>query len=95
MYAGNEIVLENILPVNFPKATERAQLAYLDPSAVAKYFDVVIKCILDTIIGYRCKNGSVFGIIKNYYGVVKYQNRGTPHCHLLVWLSASPNPIEL
>ncbi|CAG8777527.1 12847_t:CDS:1, partial [Ambispora leptoticha] len=95
MYAGNEIDFENISSENFPTATERARLAHLDPSAVTKYFDVMIRCILDTIVGYGKKHGGVFGNVKNYYGVVEYQDRGTPHCHLLVWIYGSLNPIEL
>ncbi|RHZ45126.1 hypothetical protein Glove_689g8 [Diversispora epigaea] len=37
MYAGKEINVKNLPPENFPKTTERARLAHLDPSAVAKY----------------------------------------------------------
>ncbi|RHZ44335.1 hypothetical protein Glove_739g7 [Diversispora epigaea] len=95
MYAGREIDIKNLLPENFPKTTERARLAYLDPSAVAKYFDITMQCIINTIIGYNQKNGGIFGIIKNYYGVVEYQDRGTPHCHMLIWLHGVPDPITL
>jgi hypothetical protein len=95
MYAGEEIDLDNILQDNFPKTTERSRLAHLDPSAVAKYFDVVIKCILDTIVGYGEENVGVFGPVKNYYGTVEYQDRGTPHCHMLIWLHGAPDPVSL
>ncbi|RHZ85950.1 hypothetical protein Glove_58g65 [Diversispora epigaea] len=95
MYAGKEIDVKNLPPENFPKTTERARLAHLDPSAVAKYFDVTIRCIINTIIGYDQKDGSVFGTIKNYYGVVEYQDRGTPHCHMLIWLHGALDSISL
>lgn len=98
MYAGKEIDIEEILaddPEKFPTADERARLAHLDPCAVAKYFDVVVKGILDTIVGYGKDNGGVFGSVKNYYGVVEYQDRGTPHCHMLVWLHGVPDPITM
>ncbi|CAG8661916.1 17087_t:CDS:2 [Cetraspora pellucida] len=95
MYAGNEININTLLPKNFPKATEHARLAHLDPSAVSKYFDVITKLILNTVIGYNRKEGGVFGFVKNYYGVIEYQDRGTPHCHLLLWLHGSLNPIEI
>lgn len=34
-------------------------------------------------------------MVKNYYGVVEYQDRGTPHCHLLIWLHGALDPISL
>ncbi|CAG8676495.1 5498_t:CDS:2 [Cetraspora pellucida] len=95
MYTGNEINFDKLLPDNFLKATERARLASLDPSAVAKYFDIIIQTIKDTIIGYSKKNGGVFGIVKNYYGVVEYQDRGTPHCHMIIWLNNALDLITL
>ncbi|CAG8718579.1 17964_t:CDS:2, partial [Cetraspora pellucida] len=60
MYAGNEIDLEGISSKNFSKATERARLTHLDPSAVTKYFDIIIRCVLDIIIGYGKEQDSVF-----------------------------------
>ncbi|CAG8803707.1 10174_t:CDS:2, partial [Cetraspora pellucida] len=95
LYAGNEIDLENLLPDNFPKSTERAQLAHLDFSAVAKYFDTTIQCIINSIIGYNNKNCGIFGRVKNYYGVVEYQDCSTPHCHMLIWLYGVPDTIML
>ncbi|CAG8602710.1 2591_t:CDS:2 [Cetraspora pellucida] len=95
MYAGAKINSDTTLPENFPSATENARLAHLDPSAVSKYFDVLIKTILDTIVGYNKNFGGVFGQVQNYYGVVEYQDHGTPHCHLLIWLYESLNLIEL
>jgi hypothetical protein len=65
MYAGKEIDLDNLLPETFPKAVERARLAHLDPSAVAKYFDVVIRGITETIVGYGKEEGGAFGPIKH------------------------------
>ncbi|CAG8657775.1 77_t:CDS:2 [Cetraspora pellucida] len=60
MYAGKEIDIDKLLPENFPKATKQAQLAYLDPLAVAKYFNVIIRTTLDTIIEYSKKENNVF-----------------------------------
>src|SRR4051794_9440798 len=36
-----------------------------------------------------------FGAVKNYHGVVEYQDRGSPHCHMLIWLHGAPDPITL
>ncbi|RHZ84007.1 hypothetical protein Glove_86g42 [Diversispora epigaea] len=95
MYAGKEIDINTLLPEKFPTATERAKLAHLDPTAVAKYFNVVVEKMIKVILGYRRPKGGVLGEIKNYYAVIEYQDRGMPYCHMLVWLQGAPNPIEL
>jgi hypothetical protein len=95
MYAGKEIDINTLHSDNFPTATERARLAHLDSTAVAKYFNVVIKKTIEFILGYNSAKDGVFNKVKNYYGVIEYQDRGTPHCHMLIWLQGAPNPIEL
>ncbi|RHZ70488.1 hypothetical protein Glove_271g119 [Diversispora epigaea] len=95
MYAGKEIDINTLLPEDFPTATERAKLAHIDPTAVAKYFNVVIEKTIKFIIGYKKPEGGVFGEIKNYYAITEYQDCGTPHCHMLIWLHGAPNSIEL
>jgi Helitron helicase-like domain at N-terminus len=98
MYAGKEVNVEEIMaedPESLQTTNERSCLAHLDPCAVAKFFDVIIKSILETIIGYGKKNGGVFGTVKNYYGVVEYQDHGTPHCHMLIWIHGTLDPIML
>ncbi|CAG8803092.1 21956_t:CDS:2, partial [Cetraspora pellucida] len=60
MYARNKINFENISPKNFLKTTERAQLVHLDPLAVTKYFNIIIRCILDIIVGYGKEQDGVF-----------------------------------
>jgi hypothetical protein len=92
MHAGKEIDPNNLLPEDFPMTTERSRLAHFDSSAVAKYFNLVIRGILDTIVGYGKKDGGVFGAVKNYYGIIEYQDRGTRHCHILIWLTVFLTP---
>ncbi|RHZ73186.1 hypothetical protein Glove_232g142 [Diversispora epigaea] len=41
------------------------------------------------------EKGGVLGEIKNYYVVMEYQDRRTPHCHMLIWFQGAPDPIEL
>ncbi|CAG8806724.1 5886_t:CDS:2, partial [Cetraspora pellucida] len=86
MYIRKEIDLQNLSPKNFPKASERAWLAHLDPIAVAKYFNVIIQAIIDTLIRYKRKDNDIFSLIRNYYSVVKYQDHGILYCHMFVWL---------
>ncbi|CAG8717199.1 1586_t:CDS:2 [Cetraspora pellucida] len=59
LYAREEIDINNLLPEEFPTATEKARLAYLDPTAVAKYFNNLIKNIIKFIFGYRKPEGRV------------------------------------
>ncbi|RHZ84358.1 hypothetical protein Glove_83g14 [Diversispora epigaea] len=77
MYAGKEIDVNTLLPEDFLTVTERARLAHLDPTAVAKYFNIVIGKIIKFILGYKKPGGGVLGEIKNYYAVTEYQDRGT------------------
>ncbi|CAG8514670.1 23531_t:CDS:2 [Cetraspora pellucida] len=59
MYAGEEININNLLPEEFPTATERVRLAHLDSTAVAKYFNNLIENIIKFILGYRKPEGGV------------------------------------
>ncbi|RHZ51435.1 hypothetical protein Glove_478g94 [Diversispora epigaea] len=61
MYAGKEIDVNTLLPEDFPTVTERARLAHLDPTAVAKYFNIVIGKIIKFIFGYKKPGGGVLG----------------------------------
>ncbi|RHZ46002.1 hypothetical protein Glove_639g5 [Diversispora epigaea] len=72
---GKEINVNTLLPENFPTATKKAKLAHLDPTAIVKYFNVVIEKIIKFIIGYKKPEGGVFGKIKNYYAITEYQDR--------------------
>ncbi|CAG8753072.1 24639_t:CDS:2 [Cetraspora pellucida] len=62
---------------------------------VAKYFNIVIQSIIDTLIGYNKEKGGIFGFMKNYYGVVEYQNHGTSYCYMLIWFHGASDPITL
>ncbi|CAG8568167.1 8612_t:CDS:2 [Cetraspora pellucida] len=79
---SNPAVNELLKNVN-SAASERARLAHLDSTAVTKYFHVIIQAIIDTLIRYKRKND------------VKYQDRGTSHCHMLVWLHGAHDPLLL
>ncbi|RHZ71358.1 hypothetical protein Glove_259g21 [Diversispora epigaea] len=59
IYAGKKIDVNTLLPEDFPTATERAKLAHLDPTAVAKYFNVVIEKMIKFIIGYKTRRWSL------------------------------------
>ncbi|RHZ83483.1 hypothetical protein Glove_92g92 [Diversispora epigaea] len=86
MYAEKKINVNTLLPEDFSTATERVKLAHLNPIAITKYFNIVIEKMIKFIIGYKKSKGEVFGEIKNYYAVTEYQDHGTPHYHMLIWL---------
>ncbi|CAG8794063.1 2043_t:CDS:2, partial [Cetraspora pellucida] len=95
MYVGKEIDINALFLENFSTATKRVRLAHLDPIAVVKYYNILTRHIIKFILSYRRSNGGVLDEIKNYYVVTEYQDRGTPHCHILVWLHGASNPIEI
>lgn len=62
---------------------------------IPQWLRITVQSIINTIVGYNQKNGEIFEIIKNYYGIVKYQNHDTPYCHMLVWIHGVPDLITL
>ncbi|CAG8678862.1 14902_t:CDS:2 [Cetraspora pellucida] len=95
IYAEKEVNINTLILENFSTATERAKLSYLDPTVVAKYFNIIIEKIIEYILGYRKSEGGVLGEIKNYYAIIEYQDQGIPHCHILIWLQGASNLIKL
>jgi hypothetical protein len=69
---------------------DRARAGANDPVALTKFFHAMLELMTTVIFGYDREQGGVFGHIKSYYGVVEDQNRGSLHCHFLLWL---PNAI--
>jgi hypothetical protein len=60
------------------------------PVATARFFNVLISSILDSLI----KKG-VLGPIKAYFGTVENQGRGSLHLHILLWLDHDITPTQM
>lgn len=72
---------------------EKLQLIREDPIICALYFNRVVKNLMAQL---KKKNG-VMGRhhVIDYFHRIEYQQRGSPHCHLLLWVNEGPeNPLE-
>lgn len=66
---------------------EKSDLIKSDPVTCARYFDYRIQCFLNTVL----KNDShPVGEIIDYFGRIEFQQRGSPHIHLLIWVKEAP-----
>lgn len=89
-FAGVEIDLDNIQLQEMLDTYKRAEIVASHPVATAKFFHILIKNILNTLLV-----GGVLGPIKAYFGTVESQGRGSLHLHLLAWLNHDMKPADL
>ena len=100
--AGADIDLDLFCKTAGPDSVDRAMNMASDPYASAKFFHLMIKTILEVLIGVS-RGGSgritrregIFGMVKSYVGTVEAQGRGSLHLHLLIWLAGAPTAKEL
>ncbi|KAF8812817.1 hypothetical protein BYT27DRAFT_7272529 [Phlegmacium glaucopus] len=100
--AGMEIDLDAFCKTAGPDSVDRALNMAADPYASANFFHMMIKIILEVLIGVsKRRNGvivrkeGIFGIVKSYVGTVEAQGRGSLHLHLPLWLAGAPTAWEL
>ncbi|CAF0864592.1 unnamed protein product, partial [Didymodactylos carnosus] len=89
-FAGVNLNIDHILTDSFPSTFHRAQIVALHPVAAAKFFNLLITNILETLV-----KGDVLGPIKAHYGTVETQGRGSLHLHVLLWLDHNMTPSQL
>ena len=76
---------EELLDIN--NFDVRAKLIREDPITCARYFLHRRRALFNNLLlGGRM----VLGEIEDYFGVVEFQYRGSPHCHFLVWVKDPP-----
>lgn len=101
MLVGEDIDLDDFVQSAGPGASERNARLVEDPFAAAEYFHIVIKAVLEHLIGVTANNSSVnsepgvLGLVSAYYAMVEAQGRATLHLHCLLWLANSPDCHEL
>lgn len=66
---------------------EKCELIRCDPVTCARYFDNRIQCFLNSVLK---SESQPIGEIVDYFGRIEFQQRGSPHIHLLVWIKDSP-----
>jgi hypothetical protein len=100
--AGADIDLDTFCKTAGPDSVDRAFNMASDPYASAKFFHLMIKTILEVLLGVTTVRNSgisrregIFGMVNSYLGTVEAQGRGSLHLHLLVWLVGAPTASEL
>ena len=79
--AGHKVDLNSI-----PSHVERANYVANDPVAAAIYYNTVVDAFTNYLLGYKKKDGGIFGHVSGFYGMTEEQGTGTLHNHMLVCL---------
>lgn len=66
---------------------ERCRLIQSDPVTCARHFDYQISPFLTNFL---LKGAQPLGNISDWFYRVEYQQRGSPHIHMLIWLENAP-----
>lgn len=66
---------------------EKCELIKSDPVTCARYFDNRIQCFLNSVLK---RHSQPIGDIADYFGRIEFQQRGSSHIHLLVWIKDAP-----
>ena len=90
---------ENIDLDHFSALDHRPSAAAIasDPYGAATFFHLVIKAVLETLLGIEGKSNGrsikrekgILGTVEAYIGTIEAQGRGTLHLHMILWLSSS------
>ena len=67
---------------------EKTKLVQKDPVTCSRYFDHRVQEFLNTVIKSSCEP---IGKVKDFFYRVEFQQRGSPHIHMLVWIENAPN----
>ena len=65
----------------------RSRLVQSDPVTCVRHFDHRVSQFIETILK---SPQSPFGVLKDYFYRVEFQQRGSPHIHMLAWIEGSP-----
>ena len=67
---------------------EKTKLVQKDPVTCSRYFDHRIQEFLNTVPKSSCEP---IGKVKYFFHRVEFQQRGSPHIHMLVWIENASN----
>ena len=65
----------------------RSRLVQSDPVTCVRHFDHRVSQFIQTVLK---SPQSPFGTLEDYFYRVEFQQRGSPHIHMLAWMSGSP-----
>ena len=66
---------------------EKTKLVQKDPVTCSRYFDHRVQEFLNTIFKSNCEP---IGKLRDFFYRVEFQQRGSPHIHMLVWIENAP-----
>ena len=66
---------------------EKTKLVQKDPVTCSRYFDHRVQEFLNTVPKSIC---DPLGKVKDFFYSVEFQQRGSPHIHMLVWIENTP-----
>ena len=66
---------------------EKTKLVQKDPVTCSRYFDHRVQEFLNTVLKSSCEP---IGKLLDYFYRVEFQQRGSPHIHMLVWIENVP-----
>ena len=66
---------------------EKTKLVQKDPVTCSRYFDHRVQEFLNTVLKSSCEP---IGKLLDFFYRVEFQQRGSPHIHMLVWIENAP-----
>ena len=66
---------------------EKTKLVQKDPVTCSRYFDHRVQEFLNTVLKSAC---DPVGKVKDFFYRVEFQQHGSPHIHMLVWIENAP-----
>ncbi|XP_061190534.1 uncharacterized protein LOC133198460 [Saccostrea echinata] len=66
---------------------EKSKLVKQDPVTCARFFDNRVQLFINTVLK---SPHNPLGVVTDVFRRVEFQNRGSPHIHMLVWTSDAP-----
>ena len=66
---------------------EKTKLVQKDPVTCSRYFDHMVQEFLNTVLKSSCEP---IGKLLDYFYRVEFQQCGSPHIHMLVWIENAP-----
>ena len=70
---------------------QKSKLIKSDPVTCARYFDHRFHKFFANVL---CHKSNPVGSIEDYFYRIEFQQRGSPHVHMLLWIRGAPNPHE-
>lgn len=85
---GKNLSDENIENLSWE---ERCDFLRSNPVTAARHFDNRVKLFLKNILLNTCKQLNPLGNITDYKNRIEFQQRGSPHVHMVAWVDNAPS----